>query len=102
MKKTCKSGHVLIGNSAVLALFCPYCGLELSESSDPIEIDVYAHGYEDVLRDKGENIGLTGAALDTFSHCLNELELTVQVDPKTGKTNIIAVDDVPLDRENFI
>jgi len=42
--------------------------------------------------DKGQQLGLTGEALKLFSFVACEIELTIDVDEKTGDAVIVAVD----------
>ena len=96
MKKVCKkSGHEFFGELAEDASFCPYDGSELVSSNTPTVVDLYVHGDG---YDKGQELGMTGDALEEFARCLYEVKITVRVDLFDGKTTIIAVDDVPLSR----
>ena len=60
-------------------------------------IKMYLHGSKENNYDQGEEIGLTGDALDNFAYALYEVEFDVEVDMKTGEQRILKVDGVKLE-----
>lgn len=69
--------------------------IEFEENEWPKIIDTYVHGSKEYGSMVGEEIGLTGDALDMFSYLNYEVKLTIKV-WKTGNYEIIAVDDFPV------
>lgn len=55
---------------------------------------VYLHsdGYQ--MRMQGEELGLTGEALNAFSYSLYEIAIELEVDEDTGDVTIIHIDGV--------
>lgn len=58
----------------------------------PQKVRLYVHGDTDTIRETGEELGLTGDALQQFSHCLYEVEIMVLVNMVTGAAEIIGCD----------
>jgi hypothetical protein len=55
--------------------------------------DVYVHGSDESVYEVGEKIGLSGSALDMFSHCADEVKLTFIVSEENGIATIARVND---------
>lgn len=56
-------------------------------------VTVFVHSDKETMYEKGEEIGLDGPALREFTYALYEVKIDIEVDTKTGKTVIVAVDD---------
>ena len=52
---------------------------------------VYLHGDKEYMYDKGVELGLSGEALRTFSYSCYEVEVTLNVNEKTGYAEIFQV-----------
>ena len=57
---------------------------------------VYLHSMKETMLEKGEVLGLDGAALDLFMYACAEVKLTLDVDVWSGDSRIVAVDDRPV------
>jgi hypothetical protein len=57
------------------------------------KVDIYLHSDKDQMCAKGMTLGLRGESLTMFLYACLEVKLTLNVDMKTGKAIIIAVDD---------
>lgn len=75
-------------------VYCSYCGAKLEERTEPIRHTLYLHSSSDSTVDEGEELGLTGEALKMFCRAGYEVGLVLEVDPETGKANMIGVEDV--------
>jgi hypothetical protein len=53
---------------------------------------IYVGSSKSNNADIGRSLGLEGDALDTFCYACYEVGLEVEVDPQTGKAEIMAVD----------
>lgn len=53
---------------------------------------VYLHSTKESMRDKGEQLGLKGPALENFMYACYEVEIELEVDEATGNAKIVAVD----------
>lgn len=53
---------------------------------------VYLHSSKDEMYATGEELGLTGKALEEFMYTCYEVEIGLEVDEKTGKSKIVSVD----------
>lgn len=91
------------------AVFCANCGAQLVERTEPIQTTIWLHSERDSNRELGEQIGLQDeAALRNFERACYEIGLTVEVNPDTGETWLIGIEDdaaiADLDQpaENFI
>jgi len=61
-----------------------------------ITANVYVHSSKESNYDLGETLGLTGEALENFMYTAHEVKLTYEVNPESGATRFIAVNDIPL------
>ena len=59
-------------------------------------IKLYAHVDDDGEYDTGEELGLTGDALRTFSGWGYELAFDAEVDLGTGKVKLLTIDGHPI------
>lgn len=57
---------------------------------------IYVHASKESMYDKGEELGLSGEALNMFSYTGNEIELTIDVNTGTGLSTITEVDGKPI------
>ena len=85
------------------ARFCGLCGRELVNQDGPLEMTYYLHSSKEDNYASGKDLGLTGTALDTFEYTCYELSLHLQVDPDTGRAEVVGIfegqDLVPLARK---
>ncbi len=58
-----------------------------------MKIDVYVHSSKEDMWNKGKQSGLSDAAMEQFVYACYEVKLTLEVNKKTGKADIVAVDD---------
>jgi hypothetical protein len=65
------------------------------EETWPKIIDTYVHGSKENGFDVGQELGLTGEALDSFVYLHYEVELTIKVD-EAGNYEITHVDKMPV------
>ena len=61
--------------------------------SNRIKVDFYMHESKNSGRRKGEEIGLSGEALEYFRYVGYEIKLNLEVDKDTGETWITGVED---------
>lgn len=59
----------------------------------------YVSASKEAMYNLGEKIGLAGNPLEVFRWALGEVEITLDVDPKTGLAEIIAVNGQKLGRK---
>jgi hypothetical protein len=59
---------------------------------------LYIHSEKETLYEIGEELGLTGEALQNFSYALYEVDFEVDVDEKTGDITILKVNGKNLER----
>lgn len=57
-----------------------------------MKITTYLHGSKEDNYDLGQRSGLKGKALDYFMYANYEVKVDLDVDEKTGKAKIVAVD----------
>ena len=73
--------------------FCVHCGEKLPKKlPDKIVIKMYLHGDKETSYSVAEEAGLSEEACKEFAYALYEVEFDVEIDTKTGKNRIIAVD----------
>lgn len=58
---------------------------------------IYLHSTKESNRDVGQELGLTGEALNGFMYACYEVKLTLEVDEVTGDSVITHVDDRKVD-----
>ncbi len=58
----------------------------------------YLHNDKSSNMDKAEELGLSEEAIDKFVYSLYEVEFNMEVDVETGKTWIIGVNGVKLEK----
>jgi len=68
---------------------------EFEEEKWPKTIDTYVHGSKENGYDVGQELGLTGEALDQFVYLHYEVELTIKVQ-ENGDYEITHVDKIPV------
>ena len=56
-------------------------------------VKVYLHSNKEDMWEKGEELGLKGKALEEFTYACYEVKIGLEVDEKTGLSEIISVDD---------
>lgn len=54
---------------------------------------VYLHANKEGMWELGEQLGLTGEALQMFRHACTEVKVELSVDETTGEATIVKVDD---------
>jgi hypothetical protein len=72
--------------------------IELEEEKWPKIIDTYVHGSKENGYDVGQELGLTGEALDQFVYLHYEVELTIKVE-QDGNYVITHVDGQPVEEK---
>jgi hypothetical protein len=72
--------------------FCSVCGDKLVDGLKEVKTKMYLHGDPDSNWEEGENLGLTGSALEEFARgTLYEVEFDLIVNVKTGNVMCEAV-----------
>lgn len=58
-----------------------------------MKIDVYLHSSKEDMWHNGRKAGLSEAACELFMFACCEVKVTLDVNPKNGRADIIAIDD---------
>lgn len=67
--------------------------------SEKIKTTIYLHADKESNYEQGEELGLTGEALNYFMYACYEVGIDVEVDKETGETIIVGVDGRTLTEE---